>query len=66
MLIVYSNLSLGENIDHHPTEKFYIGYTTCAFGSTFDRIDSKRIDYDRIDSDIIDFERIDLCLDTIM
>ena len=40
--------------------------TLCAFGSTFDRIDSKRIDYDIIDSDRIDFERIDLCLDTIM
>jgi len=38
----------------------------CVFGSTFDRIDSKRIDSDRIDSDIIDFERIDLRLDTIM
>jgi len=30
--------------------------TMCVFGSTFDRIDSKRID----------FERIGLCLDTIM
>jgi len=38
----------------------------CAFGSTFDRIDSKRINYDRIDSDRIDFDIIDLCLDTIM